>query len=211
MFNSKNTIKQSEITITPVKVKYAATYSRADDTIVENGITKYIFPGYEDISLDLAFNIKKEDIFIPKNLYSYDKYFGVRYNLLKNLYYQNYITGSLANSASYWDWNQQSTACSASSEYENRYIINDPPQSYDGNTSARLSYIYVPYKYTGEQISRKTFCLKPSTGNAYKIIDDGNGNLIDEQNNSVHVGNIIYSQGMIIITNQDYYQTIITP
>jgi len=43
------------------------------------------------------------------------------------------------------------------------------------------------------------------------IIDDGNGNLIDALNNNVKVGNILYSQGMIIVTNQAYNWFFVKP
>jgi len=211
MNKTRKTLKLNDISTNPVKLKYAFTCSRSDDAYVQNGITVFFFPNAPEISLDITQNIKKEDIFYPKMPANYDQYVGIRHRQLKNLYYQNYITGSVANSSSYWDWNPQSTACSGSPEYENRNIIIDEPQSYAGNTAARLSYIYIPPTRGGEQISRGTFCLKPHSGNAYKVIDDGNGNLIDIVNNNVHVGNIIYSQGMILITNQDYYQTFITP
>jgi hypothetical protein len=36
------------------------------------------------------------------------------------------------------------------------------------------------------------------------LIDDGNGNIIDLDNSNEHVGNILYAQGMVVITNATY-------
>jgi hypothetical protein len=211
MNNCKKTIKQSDISITPIKLKYAATYFRDGSDVEQvNNITEYYFRGYRDIMIYYAGNIPKNDIKYPKFAYNFDRYIGIRYMLLKQLYYQNYLTGSLENSSSLWNWNQQSSAYSGSAEYEYRYIPNGPAKSYV-NTPEILTYIYVSPKYAGEQISRNTFCLQPETGNQYKIVDDGNGNLIDIENSNKKIGNIIYSQGMIIITNPDYIQIIIEP
>jgi hypothetical protein len=116
--------------------------------------------------------------------------------MIKQLYFQNYLTGSVLNSASYWDWTQQSTTFSGSSEYENR--------SFPTASDAKIAVIYIPPNCAGEQISRLTFNLKPIGANTYDIWDDGNGNLIDKNNNDLHVGNIIYSNGVIIITAEDY-------
>jgi hypothetical protein len=38
----------------------------------------------------------------------------------------------------------------------------------------------------------------------FTLIDDGKGNITDQDNSNVHVGNIFYSQGIVVITNQDY-------
>jgi hypothetical protein len=42
------------------------------------------------------------------------------------------------------------------------------------------------------------------SSSAYNIIDDGNGNLVDAAASNVHVGNLLYNQGIGIITNVDY-------
>ncbi len=78
------------------------------------------------------------------------------------------------------------------------------------HTGQRL-VIYIPPNLYGEQVSRKTFVIRPIIGNEYNIIDDGNGNLIDTENSNAHVGNIIYSQGVIIITNDFYVPGLIVP
>jgi uncharacterized protein (TIGR02145 family) len=103
---------------------------------------------------------------------------------------------ALLKSASYYDPNQQSTACSGSSEYEDRFF---PMES-----NSRIYTIAIPPQVFGEQISRNSLTLSPKDQSSYRVIDDGNGNLIDTVNSNTHVGNVIYSQGLIIITNQQY-------
>jgi hypothetical protein len=175
MNKSKNIIKVSEASTTPVKLKYSSSY----------GIDSFSTYG---ISTSRGTNG-------PITITGSVKQSTIKYAAIKQLYYKNYLTGSLNFSSSGWDWNQQSTACSGSSDYENRYF---PTQS-----DAVIGIISVPPKVFGEQISRNTLVLKPESGTNYLITDDGNGNLIDRKNSS-HVGNVIYSQGVIVITNPDY-------
>jgi hypothetical protein len=200
MNNCKKTIKLSDITTTPIKLKFAATYS-AETTLPQfpnygNEIFGYKINGNVNNGLYGPFNTELNG---TTNLYQDT---GVLiYRSIKNTYYQDYLSGSMLNSSSYYDWNQQSTACSGSSEYEYRYF---PTSSND-----YIGFINIDPKLYGEQISRSTFSIKPNTPNNYLIRDDGNGNLIDYGNNNIHVGNIIYSHGLIIITNADYLDIII--
>jgi len=123
----------------------------------------------------------------------------VNYRLVRQLYYQNYITGSVIGSASYWDWNQQSTACSGSFEYENRYF---PTES-----NARIQCIAIPPTVFGEQISRNSLFIRATAGGSnpytFTFWDDGNGNISGSVNSTNYgqVGNVIYSQGIVIMTN----------
>lgn len=203
MNNSKKTIKLSEITTTPIKLKYAATYFANSNT----KITRTFGDDY-DISV---FKIEYDKTVNMLGSFQYETTTdtispatsNIVYKEIKNLYYQNYLTGSQLFSSSYYDWNQQSTACSGSGEYEYRYfpIENDPALK---GPNPIITIITINPNLYGEQISRSTFKLMPSTTQTYIIKDDGNGNLIDVQNSNTHVGNIIYSQGLVIITNQDY-------
>jgi uncharacterized protein (TIGR02145 family) len=122
---------------------------------------------------------------------------------MRQLYYQNYLTSFLLKSASYYDDNQQSTACSGSDEYEDR--------SFPTASDAQIYTIAIPPQVFGEQISRNSLKLSPNDKSSYNIIDDGNGNLIDTINSNIHVGNVIYSQGLLIITNQSYTGSLGVP
>jgi hypothetical protein len=120
------------------------------------------------------------------------------YKLAKQLYYNSYLTGSLNNSASAWNDDLQSTAASGTFDNDYRY--------FPGGSNDQISVMAIPRTVFGENISRKSFNL---SGTTYNLIDDGNGNIIDSDNNDVHVGNILYAQGIIIITNQDYENALI--
>lgn len=179
MSRASNTLKASDISTTPIKLKYAFTAS-------SNTYSSY------GISVGSGSNG-------PVTISGSVKQSTINFRTIRQLYYQNYLTGSLLNSASYWDWNQQSTACSGSFEYENRIF---PTQS-----NAKISYISIPPMTFGEQISRNSLFIRATSGggNPYTFTfwDDGNGNISGSVNSTNYgqVGNVIYSQGMIIMTN----------
>ena len=120
------------------------------------------------------------------------------YKLAKQLYYNSYLTGSLNNTASAWNDNLQSTAAEGTFDDDFRY--------FPSAQNSKISVMAIPRNVFGENISRKTFRLSGAT---YNLVDDGNGNIIDTDNSNVHVGNILYAQGIIIITNSDYENALI--
>jgi hypothetical protein len=185
MSRAKNTIKQSDISSTPIKVKYSATYT--SQSLLSYGITTN----------------RGQNITPSASMFSTYKTRMVNYRTIRQLYYENYITGSELNSASYWDPMWQSSASSGSFDDEYRYF---PTSSLFGSSS--ISFIAIPTIEFGEQISRNGFILKSTDNVTFKIVDDGNGNLIDQLNSSIHVGNLYYAQGIAVITNNDYIGTI---
>jgi hypothetical protein len=115
---------------------------------------------------------------------------------MKQLYYQTYLTGSLLNSASYWAESWQSTAASGTFDDTNLTF----PSTYGKN----ISFLAIPPITFGEQVSRNTFNLSSTDNVSYRLIDDGNGNVIDTFSGSRHVGNIFYAQGIVTLTDNDY-------
>lgn len=103
MSRSKNTIKFSDISTAPVKLKYSTTYSDTSfDGVgisIVRGINSPISPGQK----------------VPQ--------FKINYNLLEQLFYK---TGSLYGTASAYDPSYQSTAASGSNDADIRYF---PTQS----------------------------------------------------------------------------------
>jgi hypothetical protein len=186
MSRSKNTIKKSDASSTPIKVKYSNTY--ASQSLYSNGITT---------NRGIYYTANKagkpgSTTYTARNNYA----------VIRQLYYQNYLTGSVSNqSASYWDSSLQSTAASGTLDDDYRY--------FPSATGSNISFLAIPRTQFGEQISRKTFKLLSTDGLTYSIIDDGNGNIVDTFNNNVHVGNIIYSQAIVTITNPDYVGIIL--
>ncbi len=181
MSRAKNTIKLSDVSSTPIKVFYSASYT--SQSLSANGITTNRgtnLSTYIGTSLTTKLRIRN-------------------YRLVRQLYYQNYLTGSVIGSASYWDPSIQSTAASGSFDDDIRY--------FPSASGSQASFIAIPTLQFGEQISRKTLMIN-STQNLYKLVDDGNGNLVDTFSGSLHVGNVLYAQGIATITNSDYIKIL---
>ena len=175
MSRGQNTIKRSEISTTPILLKYltsipSASFSQKDITVNRGINSSYANHGVQFLN----------------------------YAIVKQLYYQEYITGSLLFSASFWNPSLQSTAASGTFDEDKRYF---PTQS-----NSETTVIGIPRSVFGEQIARRSFTL---SGSSYSIMDDGNGNLLDSKNSNTQVGNILYSQGVVVITNQDYKNALI--
>jgi hypothetical protein len=145
MSRGQNTIKRSEVSTTPILLKYSASYDSSSFTA--NGITV-------NRGINTSFNT--------------DGVTYLNYALVKQLYYQEYLTGSLLSSSSFWNPSIQSTAAEGTFDNDYRYF----PTS----SSAEITVIGIPRTAFGEQIARKSLLISGST---YRLIDDGNGNVID--------------------------------
>jgi hypothetical protein len=142
---SKNTLDRSDISTNPIKLKYSATY--LSSSAYDAGITlnRGVNTTYNSSSIEF-----------------------LNYALVRQLYYQEYITGSLLNSANYWDSSLQSTAAEGTFDNDYRYF---PTES-----GARVTILAMPRSVFGENIGRKTLLISGST---YRLVDDGNGNVLD--------------------------------
>jgi len=196
MSRAANSLRTSDVINTPIKIKYNSSFESA--SFAENGIR--FLKGING-PVTVTGSIPQETI----NYYS-----------IRHLYYSNFLTGSYPVSASSADNFLQSSAASGSYDSDNRYFPT--------HSGAEVTVLSIPRGVYGQQISRKSFILSSSY---YFIVDDGNGNLVDlsptpypyiqnfyfsSSNYFVsgpinyaptHVGNIIYPQGMAIITDQD--------
>lgn len=175
MGRAKNTIKTSEVSSTPVKFRYSVTYPSA--SLVDFGITVYTGSNIP-YSVDMTQN-KMESM--------------NNYRVVRQLYYQQPISGSLLGSSSFWDPWWVSTA--ASGTYD-ATAYNFPTGS-----GQKILIFTIPSSQFGEQVARKTFYISSS---GYRIADDGNGNLVDLASSNRRVGNIFYAQGIAVITDQNY-------
>jgi len=145
MSRGQNTIKRSEVSTTPILLKYPTSIPSA--SFSQKGIT-----------VNRGIN----------STYSSGGTQFLNYASVKQLYYQEYLTGSLLFSSSFWNPSNQSTAARGTFDNDYRYF----PTS----ASAQLSIIKIPRTIFGEQIARNSLSI---TGSSYKLIDDGNGNVID--------------------------------
>jgi hypothetical protein len=147
------------------------------------------------------------------------------YDSMNHLFYQSYSgsllnTSSLANSLFYESASEKRRTQSYFNYNENPALIKNFPSG----TNEGIRVLAVNQDIFGSQLLPYNFVLSSS---AYFIVDDGRGNLFDLntafQNNdyvlanyidtgyftdtipnAVHVGNIFYSHGLSVITNQDY-------
>jgi len=172
---SKNTLDRSDISTYPIKLKYPSTYYSS--SAYDSGITV-------NRGINTSFDSNPVEF--------------LNYTLVKQLYYQEYITGSTLNSASYWDSSPQSTAAIGTFDNDYRYF---PTGSGD-----EVTILAMPRTVFGENIGRKTLVISGST---YRLVDDGNGNVLDSLNSNIHVGNVLYYQGVVIITDVDYQNALI--
>jgi len=175
MGRSYNTLKASDVTVTPVKLKYSASY-----------YSSTFGPG--------SINVLTGSNGATSPTGSYPDSF-LLYRSMRNRFYMQYISGSLLGSASAYEWFPQSTAATGTNDDDNRYFPTDP--------TSTINVITVPKANFGENIAKGSFKIKASSS-IFNTVDDGNGNLVAESNHTIHVGNIFYPQGLAVITNPDY-------
>jgi hypothetical protein len=73
---------------------------------------------------------------------------------------------------------------------------------YDPDKGSKIVVISIDQNVFGSGLSPKSVIISGST---YNIQDDGEGNLFDTlATSSLYVGNAFYSQGLLVITHQDY-------
>ena len=181
MSRASNSLRISDVTATPIKLKYSASYSNT--TICDSGI-------YAQSGLNGPVTVTGS---VPQRT--------LRYWSIRHLFYSNFLTGSYLTTTSSLDNSLQSTAASGTFEGNTTLSASADIRYFPTESNAKIKIINIPKSSYGEKTSRKSFFL---TGSSYSIADDGNGNVYDTRTN-VHVGNIIYPQGFVIITNPDYY------
>lgn len=159
MSRSANSLRASDVITTPIKLKYSSSFESS--SFAANGIT--VLKGVNGAVTSTG-SIPQETL----NYYS-----------IRHLYYSNYLTGSYPVSASSADNFLQSTAASGTLDADIRYF---PTES-----GAEITIFSIPRNVFGQQISRQSFRL--TSGSSYSIIDDGNGNLIDEYNTYANCAN----------------------
>ena len=218
---SYKTLNSNDITLT----SYIANkqWEVSDATLYQNGITIYVGENLP-ITKDYPFDP------IDDSQTSNEEYRRLIFDSIKNLYYQNYISGSLTgkffNSSSIFNY-EQSTLTSGSMLAANRnlptitgsYLDPNNPTVFDSNLYDISSSLYdeiifdpdigskivvlsIDQNIFGSGLSPNTFAISGST---YHIADDGEGNLYDTlATSSLYVGNIFYSQGLVVLTHQDY-------
>lgn len=137
----------------------------------------------------------------------YDRF---TYRQINQLFYHQYSgslnTASLASSIHY---------ISASSQHPSASFFNfnnDPAfiSYFPTGANETIRVVQISPKAYGNRVLPYSFQMSSSNYNFY---DDGKGNIYDDLINPspTHVGNIFYSEGTVVITNQDYQNAFILP
>jgi hypothetical protein len=216
---SYKTLNSTDITLT----SYIANkqWEVNNSTLSSKGITVYIGENFPVNSTN-PFNP------ISDTQTSHNEYRRLIFQSIKHLYYQNYISGSSTgqffNSSSYFNYEQSTlvsgtirniTTIIGSNLNPSNPVLYDNPSSQslydsiptvydldnlDPDEGSRIAVISIDKNIYGSGLSPNSVYISGST---YLIQDDGEGNMIDTLT-STYIGNIFYSQGLIVITNQNY-------
>lgn len=185
MGRAKNTLDAADVSSTPIKVNYSVTYS--SESLDNYGITARRGVNMPYSASMISFYMNRMN----------------NYRFLKQFYYSEAVSASIG-SASFYLPAWQSTAASGSND---ETIFNFPTQ-----LGSNVSFLTIPRIQFGEELKRTSILISSSLGSSpgYRLVDDGNGNLIDTQASNLHVGNVFYAQGIVAITNSDYVGIILS-
>lgn len=136
---------------------------------------------------------------------SLGEYKRLIYQGINHMFYQQYTittlsTQSLASSLYY----ESASGFRPTGSY---FIYNENPgliRNFPTGTNNTIQVLSISKDVYGSQISPNTFEI---TSSLYRLKDDGRGNIYIA---GIHVGNIFYSHGLVIVTNQQF-QDIFDP
>ena len=137
------------------------------------------------------------------------EYQALIYNSVKQLYYSNYLSSSTGDIVTqpviFPGSNPSGNVLIGDIEsplYDNFLQSTLTPNRFFPTASgAEVAVISIPSKLYGDYITPNSLRLKVTPGGtgSYTAVDDGEGNVILE-GTSEHLGNIIYTHGIIILT-----------
>jgi len=137
------------------------------------------------------------------------EYQALIYNSVKQLYYSNYLSSSTGDIVTqpviFPGSNPSGNVLIGDIEsplYDNFLQSTLTPNRFFPTASgAEVAVISIPSKLYGDYITPNSLRLKVTPGGtgSYTAVDDGEGNVILEGTNE-HLGNIIYTHGIIILT-----------
>ena len=212
-------LNKADVTTVP----YAANKRWSFDISVSSSYEYNIFKG-----------IFATESFTPSELIYNGQYERLIYDSINHMFYQSYSgslldTGSLMfNVTTYESASQQRPTGSYFNYNTNPKLIKNFPTG----SGAAITIVAINPQVYGSKILPRSF--KIQSGSLFKIIDDGYGNLFDVAGleddyvlptwptvgyfndltpgitEPIHVGNIFYAHGLMVITNQSSsYQNIL--
>jgi hypothetical protein len=137
------------------------------------------------------------------------EYQGLVYNSVKQLYYSNFLSSSIGDNAT------QPTLIPGSDPSGNRLVGDIKSPLYDNylqstltptrffptSSGAEIGIISIPSKLYGEYIVPGSLTI--SSGSSI-LVDDGEGNIVIS-GSTLNYGNVIYTQGIVVLTNSASY------
>lgn len=195
-------------------------FTTKDVTVTPFTVNKgFTFTGYAITGSDVGINIyegRNTRYNSPNNRQSgfeYSSSFNSIYNSAKQLYYTNYLTSSRG------DFVATASVIPGVTRADDRYTgpVNSP--LYDNYLQSSLlqerslpsviTTLSIPSKLYGEKIVPGTFEFTTNpAGGLFQLKDDGEGNIISGSTDAV-VGQIFYSHGTVILTEQTRYLNLI--
>ena len=124
------------------------------------------------------------------------------YQSAKQLYYSNFISGSNGSPVTTASFNTDGTITSTNGAYQPMYenflqSTYTASRFFPTGSNELIGVISIPSNLFGEYIKPGTFNVINEIGRSFS--DDGEGNLLENSKFS-KVGDIIYGQGMVILT-----------
>ena len=229
------TLNSTDVVITPFEVNKGFSFiGKSIASLVPYGEAVYGTGSYgQQIVLGNTINTNYIDRFLAVNTYSSNNsdffnldtepttgYFATYYqklvfNSVKQLYYSNFITSPTGDSLATAslvpgvtpDGDKLIGPVTSRGRFDNTLQSNlTPNREFPSIEGATLGILSVPSKLYGDYIQPSTFNINFGSGSGgdtiYNIVDDGEGNLLlDNQ----HCGNIIYKQGIAILTGRSIF------
>jgi hypothetical protein len=196
----------SDVIVTPFKVNKSFTFN--GDEVSNSGIDRFIGKNISYVSgSDTTGQIATQSQ-------------ALIYQSVEQLYYSNFISGSNGSPVTTASFNIDGTITSTNGAYQPMYenflqSTYTASRFFPTGSEEYIGVISIPSNLFGEYIKPGTFNITNESGRF--IYDDGEGNLLQNIGDT-KVGDIIYGQGMTIITGyynnlsalQDYIGGIIT-
>lgn len=151
--------------------------------------------------------VRDQSLFDPDNdAQENNQYSKLVFNTINHMFYQEFSGSYIDNSALLRSNNYESASVyRASGSYDDNRKWNDMSKYFPTGSGETIKVLSIPKRIYGNSIKKGTFNISSSL---YDIIDDSKGNLVNrftEPHN--FVGNIFYSQGLVVITSQ-FYQSL---
>jgi hypothetical protein len=184
---------------------------------------QYAFQDTElaDNNILIYTGVKHTGLFDPlSELKTHHVHQKLMYDTINQMFYQQY-SGSYIDtrSLSHTPYYESASQYRATASYDNSRIWNDRSLNYPSNSGDHIKVISIPQRLYGQAIKRGTFIISSSDfymrddkrGNVYDLLglvgdynEDYNDDFFTGLDEDNHIGNIYYSQGLVVITNPNY-------